>query len=188
MQRSLKNTTTTILGIVFLGMVFSCQDNFNEIQKINQFNYIPAGIAETMRLVYTDSSATKAILTAPINKDYTNQKFPFSEFPNGLKVVFYDKDMNPTEVTSDYGILYNKTQIIDLQGNVVIETHDGAVLKTPQLFWDPDQEWLFTEKNFTFTSDDYDINAVRLDASRNFTVFRTGALKGTIAVDDENTP
>ena len=96
--------------------------------------------------------------------------------------------MNATEVTSDYGILYNKTQIIDLQGNVVIETQDGAVLKTSQLFWDPDQEWLFTEKNFTFTSDDYDINAVRLDASRNFTVFRTGALKGTIAVEDKNTP
>ncbi|MDG2315248.1 MAG: LPS export ABC transporter periplasmic protein LptC [Flavobacteriaceae bacterium] len=176
------------MGAILLMMVFSCQDNYKEIQKINQFNYIPVGIAETMRLVYTDSSKTKAVLTAPINKDFTNQKFPFSEFPDGLKVVFYDQDMNATEVTSDYGILYNKTQIIDLQGHVVIQTHDGAVLKTSQLYWDPDQEWLFTEKNFTFTSDDYDINAVRLDASRNFTVFRTGALKGTIAVEEENTP
>lgn len=188
MRIPLKNTAKAMMGIGFSLMVFSCQDNFSEIQKINQFNYVPVGIAETMRLVYTDSSATKAVLTAPINKDFTNQKFPFSEFPDGLTVVFYDKEMNPTKVNSDYGILYNRTQIIDLQGNVVIETHDGAVLKTSQLYWDPDQEWLFTEKNFTFTSDDYDINAVRLDASRNFTVFRTGALNGTIAVDDENTP
>ena len=76
------------MGAILLMMVFSCQDNYKEIQKINQFNYIPVGIAETMRLVYTDSSKTKAVLTAPINKDFTNQKFPFSEFPDGLKVVF----------------------------------------------------------------------------------------------------
>ena len=37
-----------------------------------------------------------------------------------------------------------------MKGNVIINNYDGSELKTSQLFWDPDQEWLFTEKKFTF--------------------------------------
>ena len=70
-------------------------------------------------------------------------------------------------------------------GNVIITTSDGSVLKTPQLFWDPEQEWLFSEKKFSFLNEDYDIVAKRLDANRSFTIFNTGELDGTVAVEEK---
>jgi len=73
-----------------------------------------------LKLIYTDSAKVKAILYSDLNKDFTNQSFPYSEFPEGVKITFYDNDLNETIVTSDYAITYNKTNIVNLIGNVVI--------------------------------------------------------------------
>ena len=169
--------------LIFI-LLFSCEDNFQEIKKINSKSLLPVGITENLKLIYTDSAKVKAILYSSLNKDFTNKIFPYSEFPNGIKISFFDKENNETIVTSDYAIIYNKTNIVDMRGNVIINNYDGSELKTDQLFWDPEQEWLFTEEKFTFKNIDYDIVATRLDANRSFTIFHTGELDGKVLVDD----
>ena len=164
--------------------LLSCEDNFQEIQNINSKNILPIGITENLKLIYTDSAKVKAILYSNLNKDFTNQSFPYSEFPDGVKITLYDNDLNETIVTSDYAITYNKTNIVNLIGNVVINNFDGSELKTKQLYWDPEQEWLFTEEKFSFKNIDYDIVASRLDANRSFTIFNTGKLDGKVLVED----
>lgn len=172
------------LRIFIFIFLLSCEDNFQEIQNINSKNILPIGITENLKLIYTDSAKVKAILYSDLNKDFTNQSFPYSEFPEGVKITFYDNDLNETIVTSDYAITYNKTNIVNLIGNVVINNFDGSELKTKQLYWDPEQEWLFTEKKFSFKNIDYDIIASRLDANRSFTIFNTGKLDGKVLVED----
>ena len=172
------------LRIFIFIFLLSCEDNFQEIQNINSKNILPIGITENLKLIYTDSAKVKAILYSNLNKDFTNQSFPYSEFPDGVKITFYDKDLNETIVTSDYAITYNKTNIVNLIGNVVINNFDGSELKTKQLYWDPEQEWLFTEEKFSFKNIDYDILASRLDANRSFTIFNTGKLDGKVLVED----
>ena len=174
--------------IVFALIVFiivSCKNNFEQVKQINQFDALPVGEADTIRVVYTDSTRTQAILTAPKNIDFTNQPFPFSEFPNGVNVVFFDDNAKETHVRADYGILYNKTDVVDLRGNVRITTPEGADLRTNQLYWDVNREWVFTEENFTFKNEDYDIAAKVLDASRSFSKITTGPLTGSVAVEEE---
>ena len=172
------------LRIFIFIFLLSCEDNFQEIQNINSKNILPIGITENLKLIYTDSAKVKAILYSDLNKDFTNQSFPYSEFPEGVKITFYDNDLNETIVTSDYAITYNKTNIVNWIGNVVINNFDGSELKTKQLYWDPEQEWLFTEEKFSFKNIDYDIVASRLDANRSFTIFNTGKLDGKVLVED----
>ena len=172
------------LRIFIFIFLLSCEDNFQEIQNINSKNILPIGITENLKLIYTDSAKVKAILYSDLNKDFTNQSFPYSEFPEGVKITFYDNDLNETIVTSDYAITYNKTNIVNLIGNVVVNNFDGSELKTKQLYWDPEQEWLFTEEKFSFKNIDYDIIASRLDANRSFTIFNTGKLDGKVLVED----
>ena len=85
-------------------------------------------------MVYTDSLKIQAILTAPKHVDYTNLDFRYAEFPEGLKVVFFDENGNENEVLADYGILYNDTKLIDLKGNVQLKSFKGSKLNTSQLF------------------------------------------------------
>ena len=70
-------------------------------------------------MTYTDSAVVKAILTAPVNLDFTHLNFKYSEFPEGLKIIFFNSNKNEENtIVADYGILYNQTKIVDLQGNV----------------------------------------------------------------------
>jgi hypothetical protein len=56
---------------------------------------------------------------------------------------------------------------------VVINTNDGIILKTEQLYWDTKLEWLFTQEIFNFNNKDYFIDGNILDANNSFEILRT---------------
>ena len=172
-------------SILVVSLFFSCDDGSSILKQINQFNENPVGIAYDIRMTYTDSAKVKAILTAPINLDYTHLSFMYSEFPEGLKIIFYNDDNEENTVVADYGILYNQTRIVDLQGNVVLLSNDGSRLETSQMYWDSEKEWLFTEQPFTLKSENEDMAATRLDTNKEFSKFQTGKLTGTILVEEQ---
>lgn len=177
----LKNGVLAFAVILF----FSCDDGSSTLKQINQFNENPVGIAYDIHMTYTDSAEVKAILTAPLNLDYTHLSFKYSEFPEGLKIIFYNNNNEENTVVADYGILYNQTKIVDLQGNVVLLSYDGSRLETSQMYWDSEKEWLFTEQPFTFKNINYDMAAIRLDTNKEFSKFQTGNLTGTMSVKEQ---
>lgn len=183
MKRSAHVLKLVVALIVLVNL--SCKDNFAQLKTISQFDALPIGEADTIRVVYTEFAKTIAVLTAPKNIDYTNQPFPYSEFPNGVQVVLYDENNKETHVMADYGVIYSRTDIVDLRGNVFITTPEGAVLNTSQLYWDIKKEWVFTQEYFTFKNEDYDIAANILDASRSFDKITTGPLVGNVLVEEE---
>ena len=180
----LKNGVSAFAVILF----FSCDDGSSTLRQINQFNENPVGIAYDIHMTYTDSAEVKAILTAPLNLDYTHLSFKYSEFPEGLKIIFYNNNNEENTVVADYGILYNQTKIVDLQGNVVLLSDDGSRLETSQMYWDSEKEWLFTEQPFTFKNINYDMAAIRLDTNKEFSKFQTGNLTGTMLVKEQKDP
>ena len=109
---------------------FYCEDSTLTLDQINRFNENPVGIAYDIKMTYTDSAKVKAILTAPVNLDYTHLSFKYSEFPKGLKIIFYNDQNQENTVIADYGILYNQTKIVDLQGNVVPVSYTHLTLPT----------------------------------------------------------
>ena len=171
--------------LAFAVILFSCDDGSSTLKQINQFNENPVGIAYDIHMTYTDSAEVKAILTAPLNLDYTHLSFKYSEFPEGLKIIFYNNNNEENTVVADYGILYNQTKIVDLQGNVVLLSNDGSRLETSQMYWDSEKEWLFTEQPFTFKNINYDMAAIRLDTNKEFSKFQTGNLTGTMLVKEQ---
>ena len=168
-----------------VALFFSCDDGSSTLKQINQFNENPVGIAYNIRMTYTDSAVVKAILTAPINLDFTHLSFKYSEFPEGLKIIFFNNKNEENTLVADYGILYNQTKIVDLQGNVVLLSHDGSRLETDQMYWDSEKEWLFTEQPFTFENVNYDMAAIRLDTNKEFSKFKTGKLTGSMVVEEQ---
>ena len=171
--------------LAFAVILFSCDDGSSTLKQINQFNENPVGIAYDIHMTYTDSAEVKAILTAPLNLDYTHLSFKYSEFPEGLKIIFYNNNNEENTVVADYGILYNQTKIVDLQGNVVLLSDDGSRLETSQMYWDSEKEWLFTEQPFTFKNINYDMAAIRLDTNKEFSKFQTGNLTGTMLLKEQ---
>ena len=88
-------------------------------------------------------------------------------------------------ISSDYAIVYNSFKFMKFKGNVKITTTEGELLTTEQLYYDTENEWLFTEDNFEYTDKTNKIIANRLDSNRDFTDLITGNLTGSINIIEQ---
>ncbi|WP_236959417.1 LPS export ABC transporter periplasmic protein LptC [Joostella atrarenae] len=184
MKFSLKYTLINIVTVFAVTMFFSCEGNLKEVQKINAINKTPVGIAENFVLKYTDSTRLTAVVSGPVFEDYANQAFPYREFPKGFHVDFYDKDNQKSSASANYGIIYSDTKLIDMKGNVVLKTYDGKILNAPQLYYDQENQWIFTEGDYKFTSPDLNMQGVGIDFNKEFTVVSSHGNSGTAVVKD----
>ncbi|QFZ53976.1 LPS export ABC transporter periplasmic protein LptC [Oceanihabitans sp. IOP_32] len=148
------NKILNIVTVITVTMFFSCKDNFKEVQKIGVSENTPIGIAENINLKYTDSGKLKAILISPKMLDYQNRDFPYAEFPEGIVLDLFDKENKKSVVSANYAISYSSTNLIDLQGNVVITTATNDTLYAQQLYYDQKKDWLFTNLPITLKAND----------------------------------
>ena len=144
---------------------------------------IPVSIARNFTMTYTDSTLTKSFVSGKIHYDYTNDELNFSEFFDDVELIIYDENKTST-ITSDYAIVYNLYRFMEFQGNVKIITTEGELLTSNQLYYDTENEWLFTEDNFEYTDATNKIIANRLDSNRDFTDLITGNLTGVINISE----
>jgi len=144
---------------------------------------IPVSIARNFTMTYTDSTLTKSFVSGKIHYDYTNDDLNFSEFFEDVELIIYDENKTST-ISSDYAIVYNSYRFMEFKGNVEIITTGGEFLTTNQLYYDTENEWLFTEDNFEYTDTTNKIIANRLDSNRDFTDLITGNLTGSINISE----
>ena len=173
-----------IVIVISMTMFFSCKNNFKEVQKIGISENEPIGIAIDISLKYTDSAKLKAHLISPKMLDYSNRDFAFNEFPDGVNLTLFDELGRESTVISDYAIAYDQTNLIDLQGNVVLTTHDGSVLNADQLYYDQVKNWLFTNQPVKFSTKDQIINGNGFDSNMDFSQARVLEITGIVYLDE----
>ncbi len=172
-----------IVMAIAMTMFFSCRNSLKEVQKIGISENEPIGEAENINLVYTDSGKVKAILLSPKMLDYSNRTFPYSEFTDGVNLELYE-DGKKSVVEADYAMVYDKTNLIDLQGNVKITTHNKDTLFAEQLYYDELKEWLFTNKPVSFRTGQDLIHGNGFDSNSKFTNAEVLEITGIITYDD----
>lgn len=184
MQFSHKYIFNSIVTVFTVTMFFSCKNNFKEVQKIGISENEPIGIAEHINLKYTDSGKVQANLISDKMLDYSNRDFSFSEFPEGVVLHLFNSNNEKSTIVSDYAIVYDITNLIDLQGNVVLTTQEGKKLNAEQLYFDQEKEWLFTNKPVKFADNEQIINGNGFDSNMDFTTSRVLETKGIVYLDE----
>lgn len=170
--------------VMAMAIFCGCESNFKEVQKINFSEFVPSGEADKINLKYTDSGRITAVLISPKMREYASVDFPFTEFPKGINVTLYDKNGKMTFIKSDYATSFKQTNIIDLKGNVKINSQDGQTLETDQLYFDQKNEWFFTEKSFKFTDPKGISNGKGIDFSKDFKVINSQSIAGEVESAD----
>jgi LPS export ABC transporter protein LptC len=186
----------TVFTVAILFM--SCDDDYERVGEEAVKPIFPQGVAQNFTLVYTetleplstqDSAYSKviAILRSPISEDFDNQSFKFRTFPKGLVVDFFDEKNQKSVIQADYGIVYSQTNVIDLRGNVVVESHDGKKLETDQLYFDRKNNWIFTEAAFKYTNpeDGTVMDGQGMDFNRDFSFFKAHKTFGLMTIKEE---
>jgi len=186
MKLTYSNIISGIVTLIGVTMLFSCEGNLQEVRAFSLEEDAPKAIAEGINLKFTDSGRLVATLKSAKMLDYTNKSFPYREFPDGVAVEFFDEQGRKNTVDADYGIVYEQTKLIDLQGNVVVITADSTILEASQLFWDQDRSWIFTDKPNTIRFPDGSFTEdLGFDSNQDFTNFRSRTNTGIQIVEEE---
>ena len=173
-----------IVTLFAVAMFFSCNNTLKEVQDLDNWSYAPLSIAKNINTKYTDSGRLTAILISPKMINFTNREFPFYKFPDGIDLTLFGDDKSENTVIADHAIMYSKTDLIDLQGNVVLTTATNDTLFTEQLFYDQKKDWLFTNYPVKFRTKDYITNGNGFDSNQNFTNAQVIEVTGRIFIDE----
>tara|TARA_B100000886_G_scaffold81831_1_gene53255 strand:+ start:349 stop:705 length:357 start_codon:yes stop_codon:yes gene_type:complete len=116
--------------------------------------------------------------------NFSNNKFPYFEFPEKIQIVLYDKNMGETKIFSDYAISYSDTNLIDLRGNVVVSTPLQDTLFSDQLYYSSEMQWLFTDFNFRYVSENKDINGKGFNSDKEFKNVTFSDVSGYLSIEE----
>lgn len=149
MNQSFKNRITSIVVILVTAMFFSCGNTDKEVHDFLAVKNMPLLKANNVYLIHTDSGKVDVKMKAPLLKDFRNRKkHPYTEFPEGIEIINIKKN-DSTSITGNYAITYNKTNVSEIKGNVIVYNYAKRnKLTTSQIFWDQKNQIFFTEKSF----------------------------------------
>ncbi len=176
-----------ITGVFFL---FSCENDIERINLLTNPEELPDIQGKNMDIIYSDSGIVKARMVAETIKQYSRAERPYILFPDGLKIFFFNSEMEyESELTADYAIYYNEEKFWNAKGNVIAENHEKSEkLNTEELFWDEKSKKIYSNSFSRIENKDgtfYGQNG--FEANQKFTNWKLKGSRGTIHVKDEPT-
>lgn len=183
MNKFFKIISKSIAILYGTAMLFSCNNNTQKVRDFLADKNLPVGTAKDAYHVYKDSGRITSKLITAVMLDFSNRTaHPYSEFPNGIKIVNFEKNgIDSVTITGDYALSYAKTSISEITGNVVVVNHtEKSRLETEQLFWDEKTKYFVSEKAFKLTKENDTIFGIGFeskdDLSKHLTKKTTGKL------------
>ena len=180
----------SIIIIVALVMLFSCENSLKTIQKITAEDTLASMSAYDVIYERSDSGIRQVVLRCPLMEQYDskkNEKNPYSEFPQGFEIIFYDKSGHKVSfISAEYGINYRKKKLLLARNNVVVKNFNSQEqLNTEYLEWDQKKKMLYTHSFVKITSPDNVIFGDSMIAKEDFSSREIFNMRGEIEIKDE---
>lgn len=186
------NTKLNILNKLYIAVLltgtalfFSCRDNIEIINRSIDEN-TPTQVAEDFITFYTDSALMQMKMEAPLMEYYGKMDEPYSEFPEGIIVYFYDGNDQPSgHLSANFGRYYETTDLWEVRDSVVARNEKNEILETEQLYWDEKNERIYTDKFVRITQQDQIIRGYGLESDPKFLKWTIKNVTATLYLEDE---
>ena len=145
----------SIIVLLLASVLFSCENDMSAVIKLSTKDSIPDIAITNVNVKQTELGKLTLELIAP--KMISYQKLEaYTEFPNGLKIVFYDSLMQPkSELTANYGISYDGKRTMEARGNVIVKNFQKQEqLNTESLIYDQNAKKVSTNEFVKITTPD----------------------------------
>ncbi|MEX0987891.1 MAG: LPS export ABC transporter periplasmic protein LptC [Bacteroidales bacterium] len=136
-----------VIIFIFTMLLSACENDIEKINLLNADANYPDLIGEGIEVIYSDSAKVKVQMFASELKQYNNAEKPYSEFPKGIKVIFFDDSLLvESEIQANYAIYYYEEKLWHAKDNVVAQNFkSGERLDSEELFWDEEKELIYSE-------------------------------------------
>lgn len=118
-------------------LLFSCGESADTADASAE-ELLMTEYSENLSIVMSQNGRRSYHFETPLLEGYSQAREPFREFRKGIRMTTYKDDSLSTVdavLTANYAIYYEKRELWEAKGNVVVEKSDGRTLYTQQLFW-----------------------------------------------------
>ncbi len=132
-----RNALVALLSLGSAILLFSCEGAKPEPDRAAEAAMMTE-YSEHLSIVMSQNGRRSYFFETPLVEGYTLASEPYREFRKGIKITTYQDDSLATVdavLTSNYAIYYEKRELWEAKGDVVIKKFDGTEVYTQQLFW-----------------------------------------------------
>jgi LPS export ABC transporter protein LptC len=180
-------TYSFIFAVLVAGtaLLSSCERKDASVKDL-QIKGLPTLSARNVVTMYSDSGLVTMVVRTPLIEQFTLEEDPYTLFPEGLTVLFYDRTDSPqASITSKYARYTQKDEIWELRDSVVAVSDKGEVLETELLFWSQPRDKIWSDRFVRFTHDDQIVMGTGFDSDSRFSNWTIKNVTGTIYIKDE---
>ena len=182
----MRNSLNAIAALFFVALsVISCEKKAGNYPKIDILT-LPSQAGKDIRTVYTDSGRIQLVLSTPLMETFDKTDEPYSEFKEGINVLFHDGNEEPiASVTAKYAKYLDNKHLWELKDSVVAINEAGEKLETELLFWDQKKDIIYTDRFVRITTADQIIQGYGLESDPRLSKRRIKNLSATIYINEE---
>ena len=176
----------SIVVVLAATMLFSCENDMMTVIKLSSKDSIPDVSIINVNVKQSEMGRITLELTAPKMISYQTQD-AYTEFPNGLKIIFFDSIMQPkSELTANYGISWDNKRTMEARGNVVIKNFQKQEqLNTESLQYDRLGRKVSTKEFVKITTPDRTILGKGMESDELFDNWVISNVTSTIYVEEK---
>lgn len=118
-------------------LLYSCKEKEADADAASTETML-SEYCENLSLIMSRNGRRSYHFVTPLLEGYRLAREPYREFRKGVKITTYQDDslsLVDVVLTANYAINYEKRELWEAKGNVVVEKSDGKTLYTQQLFW-----------------------------------------------------
>lgn len=175
-----------LLVLLLATMLFSCENDMSTVIKLSSKDSIPDIAITNINVKQTEMGRLNYELTAPRMVSFQKLE-AYTEFPNGLRIVFYDSIMQPkSEITANYGISWDNKHTMEARGNVVVRNFQKhEQLNTESITYDKNFKKVSTKDFIKITQPDKITLGKGMESDELFDNWVIKDVSTTILVDDD---
>jgi len=185
-----KNNLKSIIILAIAGIIMlfvSCEHS--SIEKVNaitsELNAPSVSVSNT-EIIYSKNARIEARIQSKQINRYIDVEEPYTEFPEGLYVEFYDSLQKVSSFIKANYCIYDETERLWTAENDVVSVSDeGDTLNTEFLIWDEQKEKIYSDRYVRITNKDGIIHGKGFEADQNLTNWTIKQTSGTISVENE---
>lgn len=171
------------LFLVFALFLVACDSELSEEAEKSVYKG-PLRTLDNANIFHSDSGKVKAKVFA---KKILNLQNEDREAPEGFFTTFFEKDGTETAtLEADYAYYSKEDKRWRAQGNVIVNNkQNNEILRTEELFWDPQTGDVSTEKFVKIETPEEIITGTGLDAKQDFSSWSIKAPEATFIIEED---
>jgi len=176
-----------LLSLLFCSLFFACgKKNVNVVQSFGNTDTIPLLSTTNVSTLVSDSGVVRYRIEADKWLIYRVNNDIFWDFPEGLHVERFDRELNTdANIQSDRAVFFDTQKLWKFSGNVQATNLNDEKFETELIFWDQRNERIYSEEFIRITQQDKIITGIGFESNQTLTRYTIHNPQGIFPIEEE---